>query len=776
MTPAPRSALLNVLVIAATVALLVMDARTPPKPLPATASPRLFSAARAMRHVEAIATKPHPLATAAHDAARDYVVAELQKLGLAPELQTTTGIGTRGRTAARVTNVLARVPGTKRGPKAVLVAAHYDGVPSGPAAGDDAAGVAAVLEMLRALRTGPPIANDLIIAITDGEEMGLLGAAAFVSEHRWAKDVALVLDFEARGTTGRSMMFETGANNLDVIRTLRTVNDVSATSMMVTVYRNLPNDTDLSEFARLEQPALNFAFIGGVTRYHTPFDDPAHLDMGSLQHHGQQLLALVERFGREPLPRPPSPDAVFFDLPMVGIVMYPEGWAVPIALLVVVVAVAGAVRCSRDEPKRWRSAGLGALGMLVAAAAAFFANGAIARGIVGLHAARQWDGEPGWAGVYAVALALAAVTIAAAVWSVIRRWAGARGAWLGAVIVWCVPTLLTALMLPGVSYLFAWPLGGAAVLAWSQAYEGRVSEVNGWAGVVVALAVLTPVIAMVGGYALPLEQLGAPAAALFVVLTCWLLAPKLEDVMGMPRWRGLAVMAVSAMGALGYGMITVRRSDMSPTPVDLAYVMNADSGTAWLATSAREAPAGSWAASVLGEQAERPQASTSASTSASASDPALATLSRSWWARGRLRRMERLPLAASGVVVTSATATDKGTTFELHVTAAADAQGLSFRLNGAKVSRALVDGRVVEMARYRDKSPEFSLTYLAPAPEGMTLTLDVVGAAPATLDVATVRFGVPMEALKIAPRPPNVVQVHQGDQTIVVERVTLARR
>ncbi len=769
-TPAPRTALFTALAVAVLVALLVIDARTPPAPLAATVSPRLFSAERAARHVNAIASQPHPVASAAHDSVREYIVSELRKLGLEPELQATTGIGTRVRNAARVTNVIARVPGTNRGPKAILVAVHYDGVQSGPAAGDDGAGVAAVLEMLRALRTGPPIGNDIIICITDAEEPGLLGAAAFVSEHRWAKDVALVLDFEARGTTGRSMMFETGANNLDVIRTLRTVSNVSAASMMVTIYRTLPNDTDLSEFARLGQPALNFAFAGGVTRYHTPFDDPAHLDAGSLQHHGQQMLALVERFGREALPRPATPDAVFFDLPMVGIVLYPESWALPIALLVVVVAVAGGVRSSREEPRRWRSVVLGAVAMIVAAAAAFFANGWLARTIVWLHATRQWDGEPGWAGVYAVALALVAVTTAAAAWSLLRRWVGARGAWLGALLVWCVPTLLTAQMLPGVSYLFAWPLAGAGVLAWSTCYEGRVSDANGWAGVVLALAVLSPVIAMIGGYALPLDQLGAPAAALFVVLTCWLLAPKLEDAIGVPRARGLVVMAVCALGVLCYGMTTVRRSDMSPKPVVLGYVMNADSGMAWLATSAHEAPAGSWAASVLGSEAELP-----AGVSATSSNPALALLARSWMGRGKVRRVERLPMSASKVDVTKATASSKGTLFELHVSVPADARGVSFRLTGAKVASAKVDGHVVDMTRYRDQSPEFSLTYLAPGADGLTLSLDVTGAQAATLDVSTVRFGVPYAALKVPPRPEYVVQAHSGDQSIVVQRVTLAR-
>src|SRR5688500_1881568 len=127
-------------------------------------------------------------------------------------------------------------------------------------------------------------------------------------------------------------MFETGPGNLDVARVLRTAGDVSATSLSVTVYRTLPNDTDLSEIAVLGKPALNFAFADGIERYHTAYDDAAHLDAGSVQHHGAQMLALARAFGNGPLPRPATSDAVFFDLPIVGLVVYPEGWVWLIAL------------------------------------------------------------------------------------------------------------------------------------------------------------------------------------------------------------------------------------------------------------------------------------------------------------------------------------------------------------------------------------------------------------------------------------------------------------
>ena len=76
----------------------------------------------------------------------------------------------------------------------------------------------------------------MIALFTDAEESGLLGAAAFVRVHWWARDVTMTMKFEARGTTGRSLMFETGAGNLDVARVLATLHDVTASSLRVTIY------------------------------------------------------------------------------------------------------------------------------------------------------------------------------------------------------------------------------------------------------------------------------------------------------------------------------------------------------------------------------------------------------------------------------------------------------------------------------------------------------------------------------------------------------------
>src|SRR5215217_5605786 len=195
-------------------ALSIVRVVRPPASVPATAPDTVFSAQRALRHVEQIAARPHAMGMADHDRVRDYVIAELTALGIKPLVQAATAIGTRYQESGRVQNILAWLPGSDPKGKAVLLVVHYDGVEAGPSAADDGAGCAALLETLRALRARKePLAHDVIALFTDGEEAGLLGAAAFVREHPWAKDVAIALNFEARGTTGRSYMFETGPGN-----------------------------------------------------------------------------------------------------------------------------------------------------------------------------------------------------------------------------------------------------------------------------------------------------------------------------------------------------------------------------------------------------------------------------------------------------------------------------------------------------------------------------------------------------------------------------------
>src|SRR5262245_57845309 len=172
----------------------------PPAPVDDSAPPEEFSSARAMRHLEVIAAQPHPVGSPANARVREYLTAELARLGFEVELQEAPHVAggplrpEPDTPSIPLTNIVARLPGRRAGP-ALALACHYDSAPLAPGAGDDGAAVAAILEAARAVRSGPALQNDLVILITDGEEAGLLGAREFVNKHPLARRIGVVLNY-----------------------------------------------------------------------------------------------------------------------------------------------------------------------------------------------------------------------------------------------------------------------------------------------------------------------------------------------------------------------------------------------------------------------------------------------------------------------------------------------------------------------------------------------------------------------------------------------------
>src|SRR5690606_9193170 len=170
---------------------------------------------------------------------------------------------------------------------AIVLVAHYDTVPHSPGGTDAGNAVAAILETVRALQAFPTLRNDVIVLITDAEEVGLCGAQAYVDEHPWASETALVLNHEGRGHTGPVVMFRSTDNNGRMISTLAAAAPYPlADSLANDAFRYMPNDTDLSVFDRAGYAGMDFANAHGLTHYHTPLDSYENADPRSLQHHG----------------------------------------------------------------------------------------------------------------------------------------------------------------------------------------------------------------------------------------------------------------------------------------------------------------------------------------------------------------------------------------------------------------------------------------------------------------------------------------------------------
>ncbi len=220
----------------------------------------------------------------------------------------------------------------------------------------------------------PPFKNDIIFLITDSEENGLIGARAFADHHPLFRKVKAVINLEARGVTGSSSMFETGEGNRSIIRLYaKNIERPAANSLVYEIYKRMPNDTDYSVYKGEGVMGLNFAFAEGVALYHSVLDDPDHLDLGSLQHHGDNTWSLLNALGDRNLASIASKEnAGYIDVFSRWMIHYPVSITGGLALFLgvwVMIAIAAAFRKEfRYRQLRWGLVGIPFLILAVPAA------------------------------------------------------------------------------------------------------------------------------------------------------------------------------------------------------------------------------------------------------------------------------------------------------------------------------------------------------------------------------------------------------------------------
>ncbi len=586
------------LVVLLVLAWLSRSGAVVPAPVPAGAPDTAFSSGRAMAHVARLAARARPVGSPAHAAARRYLLAELRALGHDPKVHASVGFSDGGDalTVARIHNVVARIPGTEPGGPAVLVTAHYDSRGISPGAGDDALGVAAILESLRALSARPPLRNDLIVLLSDGEEIGLLGARAFVAEHPWMDDAALVLALEMRGGGGAAWMFETGPENGWVVEALREADPHPlANSAAIEIYQRMPNDTDFTPFRAAGRAGLNFAAVGRPAVYHQAYDTPANVSEATLQHHGARTLALLDHFGRRDLAIVHAPDLSYTSVNGLGLVTYGRGWIRGLG------AAAAALWALAFAAARRRGSTLGRV--LATAGLSLVCAAVVALAAGWLHAWRvpaHWEAgalqagtfhSEGWHVAAVVAFAFAAVSGAV---GILRRWFTTLELSVGALLA---PTLLAALAAaaaPMAAQNLQWPALAGCVAALAVAGSRRDAPLAHWRWLVAALAiapafaVLVPLaegIWLAAGFRL------APAIAVAVVFPL-LVATPLIDAMREPNgWWAPTVGAAAAAAALAMGVRASAPSPERPAPSTLVYALDRESGSAhWGGDAEREAP------------------------------------------------------------------------------------------------------------------------------------------------------------------------------------------
>jgi hypothetical protein len=724
----------------AAVSLLTLE---PPDPLPTSASASEFSAERAFSHVEQIAERPHPVGSPANAEVRDYLVGQLEDLGLRPTVQQATSARTMEGTAsiARVHNIHARIPGSSPTGHVVLVA-HYDSVPRGPGAADDGAGVAAILEIARAITSGSPPRNDIDIVFTDAEEPWLLGAQAFVREGRLDPRRSVVLNLEARGTSGPVLMFQSSSDNMSVIPALASVQRPITSSGWEACYQVLPGDTDFTVFRNAGFAGMNFAFFDGSARYHTPEDSPANLDHASLQHMGSTVLATARHFAGQDLGAPRGGSLTYFTV-LGELVHYPQGLAVPLAMLAVVVFAAtllyGRRRGVQIRGVGWAAASI--LALLVVTMALGMGTWQVLRllnpGYGSFHTGDTY--QPEW---YAAGLLALTAALSVAWYLMMRRRRGPEELILATWAWFLVLAILTAAFVPGAAYLFSWtPLVGSLLLAAAIRWGG---EEPMWrylalsAGAVPAVTLLVPLVDLL--LSLGLAFVSGP---MFMAVLILVTALPVMDLLALRHaWLVPVAAAVVGLALTTVGLRIDTFDDEHPRQTRLVYALDADQEQAWwLSADSHPAP---WTDRYV--DIERVQDEDRFPDS-----PSLSLASSYYSGPASVARIE-----PPDVTVRRSERNGETRELRLHITPAqASRLALYADTRTHTVTAATVDGINVEEVpgQKQDTDPSrWGFVFHGVPPEGIDVILEVRGDGPLPLRVIGYRDGLP-QVPELTPLP-----------------------
>ena len=249
-----------------------------------------------------------------------------------------------------------------------------------------------------------------------------------------------------------------------------------------------------------------------------------------------------------------------------------------------------------------------------------------------------------------------------------------------------------------------------------------VVHLTSWAATLVAAALIVPMIYTVAIVIFGVVGPGAATIGLFVPLTAWLLAPRLEELRAGRRWASPLAALAAAFIFLAIGIATVRRSDEQPEPSLIVYAVDAYTPDAWLVMPLEQVRPGSWAAGVLGPEARI----------ATPQQPAQPGVPPEWLTRASTRESQvvatqvpSVPIRAPELTLIAAVPTSAGRVLELLIRPAPGTYSIRIRAVDVPVLSAEVDGHSIDGGRYRARSSQWALSYVAPPDKGFTLNLTV---------------------------------------------------
>jgi hypothetical protein len=727
------------LVLALLVAAMAMKAWLTTAPPLEPARPGGFDQARAAARLARVLgdERPHPVDSAADDAVRGRLVAELRAMGLDPRVTDHWACNgdprSRGLSCARVRNVVATI-GPKDG-RHLLLASHYDSTATGPGAADDGIGIASMLEIASILKDRK-LARPVTFLFDEGEEAALLGAKAFLERDPLADRVDSAINLEARGVTGPAIMFETSRPNGSAIRHFaRSAVRPVANSMTADIYRLIPNSTDVSVFAGRPWTILNYAIIGNETRYHSPGDTIAALDRRSLQHMGGQALAAAEELAAAPVQRHGG-ERLYADLLGRYLVTLPLSVGVAAAALLLV----GFGWMALRRPGGRRRSIAAVLAALAGSSATVF----VAQTSIGWIRGGEYARAHPEVSALAIDVSALAVSCAMLLWLArpLARDRLCTGYWLLFLLIGCI----LAAIAPGVLIFFiAPPLVALAGVGLERVWAGaeRVMALAAW-----ALLFLTWAPLLYLGQVL----LGFAGGAIFAAVSALVLLPALIELKpALVRVPRLALLGVTFAAALLAWLHVALAPAYSPDRQQLLrieYALEDGKGRWLLASDGGPLPA---AFSGFGVPVKVP------------------------WSASRRRTAPAPVLAAStpAIDILADRPFPQGRVLTLRLRANGAEQMVLRGEPDSAVKAVRLGGSLARTGKGAAKDPYF-VRCVGRSCDGAVLDLLVGRAAPLPLTLIGIRSGLPPEgAALIRARPADAQPQYSPDVTIGVAKIRL---
>jgi hypothetical protein len=393
--------------------------------------------------------------------------------GIEVELQQGSGVVQRGRNmevvAYSARNVLARIPG--RSTEAILLVAHYDSALEGAGAGDNGLAAAAVVEIVRALTSGPPLERTVIVNLSGAEELWLGGAHRFL-EHPWSRQVRAFINLDSMGTRGRLLLFQVTPEDMGLVQAYgRAAPQPHGSAIAQDLFRAglIPSGTEFAVYSgQGKLHGLDLALYEDGYAYHTKLDTADRVERGTMQHIGETALAVTRELAHA-VPEPGTKIGSYYDVS--GLHLFTHSPREVSALMVIaLLATVGALGLVLRRGLRQVRLLLGGLLAAVLGLLASLATAALGAALLALLGGTfGWFARPWLAAVGFGGLALTGFLGVQHLWAsrALMRGASRRevmlATWAGALGVWAPIGIGMVGIGAGATYLPLWWLAAGAL-------------------------------------------------------------------------------------------------------------------------------------------------------------------------------------------------------------------------------------------------------------------------------------------------------------------------